>query len=85
MKLRKVLKVKYKHLDFDTRGVSIIQCVVKTIVKHNYKHVQIDGKVYKLHGSYCLPKALGYLPNLYVEDKFRDVYQDSSWFKELWK
>ena len=65
------LKVKIKHLDFNGNGtINLHQRVVKTVIKHGYKRVQIQGRIYQLRGGYVLPKRLGFLPIIYVENYY---------------
>lgn len=68
----KFLKVRYRHLDFWGDGVvRLTQQVVKTIVKHNYSLVKIDGQYYKLRVTYPMPKEKGYFPIATVVDYYK--------------
>ena len=70
--MSKFLKVRYRHLDFWGDGVvRLTQQVVKTIVKHNYNLVKIDGQYYKLSVIYPMPKEKGYLPIVTVVNYYK--------------
>ena len=71
----RALKVKFKHLNNDFGGVVLAKHLVKTVVKHNYTKIQVNGKVYNLQDCYYfLPKRLGYLPIIGVIGLDDDLY-----------
>ena len=65
----KILKVKYNAIDFDGNGLVRLKAKsVKTVIKHNYNRVRLDGKIYSLDIIYNMPKNKGYLPAIYITE-----------------
>ncbi len=65
----RALKVKVKSLDWNNREVWLSKRDRLTILKHDYRYVQICGKVFSLGGKVAPHKVKGWIPIVSLEAK----------------